>query len=81
MVKWWTSRELNPATKAIKLCAQPWLAHFSSSLARFYRREKNFADYNRLSGTKDYLEALSADMGIPISAIVVSIKGVNVPLF
>ena len=32
--------------------------------------DKLFADYNRLSITKEFLEALSSDMGIPISQLV-----------
>lgn len=36
---------------------------------------KPWADYNRLSTTSLYLEALSADMGIPITELVQSIRG------
>ncbi|WP_462254191.1 KilA-N domain-containing protein [Ferruginibacter sp.] len=36
---------------------------------------KNFADYARLGSTKEYLDALNADMGIPISELVQQIKG------
>jgi hypothetical protein len=36
---------------------------------------KPWADYNRLGTTGLYLDALSADMGIPISGLVQSIKG------
>ena len=36
---------------------------------------KLFADYFRLQTTKAYLTALHADMGIPISAIIQSVKG------
>jgi len=36
---------------------------------------KLFADYNRLSTTQAFLNALSTDMGIPISTLVQSIKG------
>ena len=36
---------------------------------------KLFADYNRLSGTKQFLEALSADMGIPISDLIQIVRG------
>ena len=32
---------------------------------------KNFADYTRTQNTKDFLEALSADMGIPITEEIV----------
>lgn len=42
--------------------------------------DKLFADYNRLSITKEYLEALSSDMGIPISQLVMVKKG-NTRLF
>jgi hypothetical protein len=38
---------------------------------------KNFADYYRLTGTKAFLEALSSDMGIPISGLVITGKGGN----
>jgi hypothetical protein len=38
---------------------------------------KLFADYNRLATTKAFLDALSSDMGIPISELVQSIKGGN----
>jgi len=31
---------------------------------------KMFADYKRLSGTNDFLEELSSDMGIPISELI-----------
>lgn len=36
---------------------------------------KLFADYNRLSTTKDFLEALALDMGNPISKIIVVRRG------
>ena len=36
---------------------------------------KNFADYFRLGGTRAFLDALSSDMGIPISDLVVTTKG------
>ena len=36
---------------------------------------KLFADYNRLGQTQDFLKALSADRGIPISTLVQIIKG------
>lgn len=36
---------------------------------------KLFGNYNQLQSTKDFLEALSSDIGIPISEIVQSIKG------
>ena len=36
---------------------------------------KLWADYNRLGTTGLYLQALSADMGIPISELVQSIRG------
>jgi KilA-N domain len=39
--------------------------------------DKLFADYARLKNSKAYWEALSADMGIPISGLVISIKGGN----
>ena len=38
---------------------------------------KLFADYYRLGQTKAFLEALSANMGIPISALIQIIKGGN----
>ena len=38
---------------------------------------KNFADYNRLVSTAAFLNELSSDMGIPISAIIATIKGGN----
>ena len=41
------------------------------------RANKLFADYYRLAGTKEFLDALSADMGIPISALVQLVKGGN----
>jgi hypothetical protein len=37
--------------------------------------EKAWADYNRLGSTQAYLVALSADMGIPITELVQSIRG------
>ena len=36
---------------------------------------KLFADYNRLDATQGFLRVLSADMGIPISGLVQSIRG------
>lgn len=36
---------------------------------------KSWADYNRLGSTQAYLAALSADMGIPMSEIVQSVRG------
>lgn len=36
---------------------------------------KNWADYVRLNGTQAFLTALSSDMGIPMSALVQSIRG------
>jgi hypothetical protein len=36
---------------------------------------KLFADYARLSTTKEFLSALEADMGIPISALIQQVKG------
>ena len=36
---------------------------------------KNFADYSRLSSTRPFLDALSADMGIPITALIQSFRG------
>ena len=41
---------------------------------------KNFADYTRTQNTKDFLEALSADMGIPITELIEQIKG-GIPQF
>jgi KilA-N domain len=41
---------------------------------------KLFADYQRLESTKAFLEVLSADMGIPISALIQSRKGGNIRL-
>ena len=41
------------------------------------RANKMFADYYRLAGTKEFLDVLSADMGIPISALVQVVKGGN----
>jgi hypothetical protein len=38
---------------------------------------KLFGHYNSLQATKDFLEALSADIGIPISDLVIVIKGGN----
>ena len=38
---------------------------------------KNFADYNRLSSTKAFIEELSADMGFPITELVQSAQGGN----
>lgn len=36
---------------------------------------KNLADYARLKTTKEFLEELSSDMGIPISAVFQTVKG------
>ena len=36
---------------------------------------KLFSDWRRLEGSQEYLEALSSDMGIPISDLLVSVKG------
>ncbi len=36
---------------------------------------KLWADYNRLNSTKEFYEALSADMGIPISELIQSVRG------
>jgi hypothetical protein len=36
---------------------------------------KLFADYRRLETTAEFLQELSGDMGIPISKLVVSIRG------
>lgn len=36
---------------------------------------KLIADYSRLKETKEFLDELSSDMGIPISALVCGIKG------
>jgi len=38
---------------------------------------KLFADYKRLKSTKEYLNAFSSDMGIPISDIIQAVKGVR----
>jgi hypothetical protein len=38
---------------------------------------KNWADYNRLGSTKDFLDELSSEVGIPISEIIQSLKGGN----
>lgn len=38
---------------------------------------KNFADYNRLSSTKAFIDELSSDMGFPITELVQSIQGGN----
>ena len=38
---------------------------------------KSFADYNRLTQTKAFLTELSADMGIPMSGLVQTIRGGN----
>jgi len=36
---------------------------------------KKFSDYSRLDTTKEFLEALSSDAGIPASGLVVTVKG------
>ena len=36
---------------------------------------KLFADYSRLNATQEFLDALSADMGIPISELIEQVKG------
>ncbi len=36
---------------------------------------KLFADYRRLTNTEAFLQELSSDMGIPISGLVLAIKG------
>lgn len=41
---------------------------------------KLFADYARLGSTKEFLEALSSDMGIPISELFQVVKGGSDPL-
>ncbi len=41
---------------------------------------KNFADYARLESTKEYIEELSSETGIPISALIQSIRG-GIPEF
>lgn len=40
---------------------------------------KAWADYRRLGSTEDFLSELEADMGIPISALIQSVKGGNGP--
>lgn len=37
--------------------------------------QKLLADYMRLKSTTDYLQALSQDMGIPISSLTIEISG------
>lgn len=41
---------------------------------------KNFADYWRLTSTQEFVEALAADMGIPITGLIEQVKG-GVPQF
>ena len=38
---------------------------------------KLFADYQRLSGTKDYFQALESVMGIPITELIKVTRGGN----
>lgn len=37
--------------------------------------KKNFADYRRLKNTNEFLDELSAEMEIPITALIQTIKG------
>ena len=41
--------------------------------------KKLFADYSRLTTTKDFLMELSTDMGIPISVLIQTLKEGNQP--
>lgn len=70
-----TQYELVPHTYQGALVQQRANDGYINATAMCRAAGKLWADYNRLSATQAFMAALSADMGIPISEIVQSIKG------
>ena len=58
-----------------RLISQRAIDGYINATAMCQAEGKAFADYTRLGTTKAYLQALYADMGIPISELIQSVKG------
>jgi hypothetical protein len=71
----WKGSEINQVkwTTQLSNCTIPSGYVNATQMAR--ANHKLLSDYIRLKSTKEYLQALSNDMGIPISSLVVEIEG------
>jgi hypothetical protein len=50
---------------------------YANATAMCKAASKNWADYNRLSSTEDFLQELSSEVGIPITELIQSVTGGN----
>ncbi|MBE8969036.1 KilA-N domain-containing protein [Nostocales cyanobacterium LEGE 12452] len=75
LTHFWRDSEINqmPQSGQIAKCTIPKGYVNATQMARANR--KLLSDYIRLKSTKDYLQALGNDMGIPISSLIIEIEG------
>ncbi|MEH2233793.1 MAG: KilA-N domain-containing protein [Nostoc sp.] len=75
LTHFWRDSEINqmPQSGQIVKYTIPFGYVNATQMARANR--KLLSDYIRLKSTKDYLQALGNDMGIPISSLIIEIEG------
>lgn len=80
------SREVQPRLDLIphdyrgEIIAQRATDGYINATAMCKAAGKNWADYNRLGSTKDFLAELTSEMGIPITELIQSVIGGNAAL-
>ena len=73
----WNGSAIAQLSEATKIAKYDVPAGYANTTQMCKACGKLFADYARLDSTEAYWQALSADMGIPISGLVITIKGGN----
>lgn len=73
----WNNHAIWQLTEATKIGKYDVPASYVNVTQMCQANEKQFNDYSRLEITKAYLDGLSADTGIPVSGLVITIKGGN----
>ncbi|RUS94160.1 hypothetical protein DSM106972_094190 [Dulcicalothrix desertica PCC 7102] len=73
----WNNQAICQLTETTKIGKYDVPASYVNVTQMCQANEKQWGHYAALDSTKAYLEGLSADIGIPISGLVISIKGGN----
>lgn len=71
----WNNHAICQLTEATKIGKYDIPASYVNMTQMCQAHEKQFSDYSRLESTKAFLEGLSVDMGIPVSGLIITIKG------
>ncbi|MEH2041240.1 KilA-N domain-containing protein [Nostoc sp.] len=75
LTHFWRDSEINQMPQSGQIAKYTIPFGYVNAIQMARANRKLLSDYIRLKSTKDYLQALGNDMGIPISSLIIGIEG------